>query len=753
MEELDWDEALLLPNEVQDFLDAYLEGKVSLPVDDDYGVPVYMKVPSMLLFRIGQSEHSCCAQLKEQLENAESLGRRCMIVSGVSGCGKTRSLYDLFCERDGFYFVVTALNGGSQDLEFSIRMLESFLIRAHRNPEGESLMELALNQTVARVFVTLLLACRMKIYLYCKSKNITSRQWLLLQAACRGLAQQDGVALLRDPFCEFFRGAVTKLCGLSRNQIGSQLEPLLHQLNSPVPIPTIALDEAQEAMKLFEDGYFWSTSRGGYVPFANCLENHCRVDTALKHVVIVSGTGYTLYFKQDLLCTGIGKLIADTDFVNFGIWENAKEMVNYAEQAIALTEDDEADLRTLYKVFKGRFRPLACVLEIMILKDLSLREAAAYVTVGLTTKRSQPETKKTSYGAVSKLAEKQAIVHGVNLIQELEAAVVQYFGAGRGYVFRDNEDICVALVEAGLGWLERTAAGCIVHVDEYLVLAAARNYFQDQHQAKGFLPSSYLPSKWLRLTAAVPYPSGQGLCLQNFLALSFESMWEKFGGKMADMPLLRPLLQASGCPQGFQELAARKGEVVKGLIDAFVSADGYDPEVFLVDLERDDPLCTTWISGDNTAGADAVRGIRYKFNEGNGDTEVYVMHVLEQHKFPKNALSSTNTGFPEDTEAYKLLSSIQLKLLVMPPQLKGDQCRYFWEMHAGGKKSGFVVLDAENAADLFGDESALEFLRRMKFGPSALQAEAHERKRNLPPPRVKRSKRSKFAQRCDFVSG
>ncbi|EFJ15727.1 hypothetical protein SELMODRAFT_422641 [Selaginella moellendorffii] len=166
----------------------------------------------------------------------------------------------------------------------------------------------------------------------------------------------------------------------------------------------------------------------------------------------------------------------------------------------------------------------------------------------------------------------------------------------------------------------------------------------------------------------------QGFCLQNFYALSFRSM--KYDGVMDRMPLIRPLLELDDRPVEFRQIAK-----LAGIMDVLVSTECR----FLCDLEHDKQVCTTLVSGNNDAAADSIRAIRTSFRNALCLTQMLMLPAFRR----------------TISDEYKMLSNIQLRLLVMPPQLKPmHHPRHFWKQHSLDKVMGFIIVDAANVAEL-----------------------------------------------------
>ncbi|CAG8810590.1 31047_t:CDS:2, partial [Racocetra persica] len=135
---------------------------------------------------------------------------------GTSGSGKTRSLFELFCQIYGIYFTINAENGlkmnlGSKDLDIAINELENYLTINH-----EKNTRVALRFTRAMILGRLFILNKLlEIH-----SNFTPKQWLLMQLLpCtnqfwisisyifRNLKEEDQNILITD-FTEKFKNLI-----------------------------------------------------------------------------------------------------------------------------------------------------------------------------------------------------------------------------------------------------------------------------------------------------------------------------------------------------------------------------------------------------------------------------------------------------------------------------------------------------------------------------------------------------------------
>ena len=118
-------------------------------------------------------------QLGNEMSKSKNLPyTNCMVLLGVSGCSKTRTIYDVFSLKFGLYF--TANGGGSRDLKYLI---------SHLTERLNLIVDPKEKENIGNFYVNALLYVRLLVFhqflLLSKNHKIDSKllpyYWLLLQ--------------------------------------------------------------------------------------------------------------------------------------------------------------------------------------------------------------------------------------------------------------------------------------------------------------------------------------------------------------------------------------------------------------------------------------------------------------------------------------------------------------------------------------------------------------------------------------------
>ncbi|CAB4403844.1 unnamed protein product [Rhizophagus irregularis] len=104
------------------FLKTYIEKNDPLPLFDSEilktPVPTLKGRPSLLLYNLPGGDHQPITQVTKIQSAMKKAKNNLLVLLGTSGCGKTRTCYELLCCNWGLYFVALRKgNGGSCDIE------------------------------------------------------------------------------------------------------------------------------------------------------------------------------------------------------------------------------------------------------------------------------------------------------------------------------------------------------------------------------------------------------------------------------------------------------------------------------------------------------------------------------------------------------------------------------------------------------------------------------------------------------------
>ncbi|XP_024545358.1 uncharacterized protein LOC112351533 isoform X1 [Selaginella moellendorffii] len=707
---VDWRKALQVPQEISAILDKFRERELLLAkcvTKGSVGIPFFNQMPCMLFHRLTSFDYSNAQNLSLQVAKARDGGGRLVICAGSTGCGKTKSLYTFFSKQErGLLFTTSTVgSGGSSDLEF----LMNEVLPKHL--EQKNYYQ---NSVVVKFFTLLLLLVRMSILSLCRDFDL--EKWLIFQGGCKGLYHPDAnLADDTDVFRIFLAAVCRKADTLAPENFVKEipaLQKVLDDLCMPFEdrLPTIAIDEAHKLVSAFEDDFFVSR-RPFYRDVVNFLLEPTLAQT--KHVVVVSGTGYTLRYEG-------GNSTRVPVCGDFGCWKSGREMIEFTEQAVELTEEDRSVIeQEIYPRFKGRFGPFVQVVETALNRVWSIKEAAFFVERLLTTEGGAPQ------GYYRKLAE---LSQRTVLIGFMKRAVISYFCLGRGIKIHDTQSEShrvEEIADAGFGRLVASeSGGHYVAVDEFLVLRAAANFFRDVTQGKTSL--SLKDELLSRIGPDMePCTSHQGFLYQNFGPFAFQRMWKQHGGVMQNMPLFSKILGADGCPEQLKAVAALKSEILEGQSAVCASCEGYSLREFL--LERSKPAeerrCTTFVCPE-LLGPNAA--FRIGFERGGGEAEApsvqfdgfdqysYWMHQLSQAEL-EEAISRSGIR-EEQREEFELCEKVQLCFLYLYPcsysehyvfKARGDAVQVVCFIHA--ENAHFIFNSAElELLDLIGRDDSVE---------------------------------------------
>ncbi|ORY98441.1 hypothetical protein BCR41DRAFT_390512 [Lobosporangium transversale] len=393
---------------VKQFLESYANGDLKLPLTGGVvsglpkvprrGTPSEKKEwPSLLLLSPSTSlnntiYHPCEEAIKKIYEDDP----RQLSLFGVSGCGKTRTVIEILSQKWGIYLNASSTDRGSNDLTSLAKfMQEANLERLYNNQDK------AENGLNTQAITHCLLLSRLLIFQHCLglNKNLTCESLMLLQVCPSAFSKEvpDIFDKLFNTIAASFhrggvgRGNVCRVVQKAFEQVQSQLNPSTKIL--------IVVDEAQNFSRVFEKRFQSnlpdSRPRPLLSPVVHGLET---VTTDSQHVCIIPcGTGLSLNDLQWLEDSGAeAKGTKEPDggqsyrITNFSGWSSIAQITEYLERlkdqvTTGREKIDEmippAAVDTMYRLLRGRFRPIISVIEGTIWKHNAIEE----------TKREQNE--------------------------------------------------------------------------------------------------------------------------------------------------------------------------------------------------------------------------------------------------------------------------------------------------------------------------------------------------------------------------
>lgn len=258
-----------------DFLMFDLPSKAHLLSFADYGPATSTDLPD------GISE--TVLNLLDQLRVTDVMTASFLFASiiGVSGCGKTRTIYEFLCHRFGLYFVADMEgNGGSRDAAMAKTDIENAL----KHPELFSLTDATLNA---------LLLARLLVFQICLEYNpeMTPYEWLLVQTSRWTLELETAFRLTQD------------LGGANCQTATARVLSSLHQ-KFKYCLP-VFVDEAQVFMDSCKSTFPSQSKQGVFRLLFSKVATNFGFHSHM--VTIFSGTGLGLKDVKELLTSAIGK--------------------------------------------------------------------------------------------------------------------------------------------------------------------------------------------------------------------------------------------------------------------------------------------------------------------------------------------------------------------------------------------------------------------------------------------------------------
>ncbi|KAF0475769.1 hypothetical protein F8M41_024572 [Gigaspora margarita] len=554
-----------LNSEHGQFLKLYIENNSPLPSYDSK-IPLKTVVPatysgdrpSLLLYNLpgGSSVHQPITRISDIQSAVSKAKNNLLVLLGTSGCGKTRTCYELLCHCWGLYFVAARRgNGGSGDIE----TIENYLF----NKMTDNFEE---NRNKAIHIVRCAILSRLLILDHCIKSSLSTfipQRWLLLQTS------QSIFGKLYGYDDDIFRALMLLLAGCTSSSLDNYINIIYQKIRSNKKFAVI-LDEVQ-VLEMSLKGKFKSRrndeKRSLLSPIIQALREPAPLMT--NHCVIPCGTGLGILSLEEVFITGISKPETGIDkFTEFGGWQNIAHVKNYISNLVELTDNEYSHL---YDHFRGRFRPIVtCVEEIIMGKPVE--DAVSKCWKNLTMKSNIND--QSLYNQLLRIIDKERPNHvfSTNILDLYKSVTLVYYYSGSPFLFTDTNQMII--VESGFGRLQSVNPPTISHlkqvfggidedmlrissvnadllypasegeksmvafVDEPFALTASFNFFKDYDS---------LPKDILNMMSKVKNASSCGTLWQMYLP---EEFMQIFNGQndIRKIPIFAKLAENEGLP-------------------------------------------------------------------------------------------------------------------------------------------------------------------------------------------------------------
>ncbi|EFJ15082.1 hypothetical protein SELMODRAFT_423257 [Selaginella moellendorffii] len=275
----------------------------------------------------------------------------CFLVD-ASGSGKTRTLYEISCQRDSIYLTGVTGSGAGDEGSRDLNHVATELGRLY--PEGVIPVD-ALMVCLAAVFIS-------RFYILREARSagvkVTPLVWLFKQIYFSYLNY--------DPWWELTKRILGLIGNSSDIEAASTIfSDMLDELKLQVGWDgVVIIDECQELSRLLENRF---TSKTVNEVNRSMLD---KLVLALREMkfekTIISGTGRHLIRMLDSHSGSVKDILSYYVYSDFGGFSSAESIKEYTMKFV--TDVDDFDFSTIFGVYRGRYKFYVTVLE-MFLRD------------------------------------------------------------------------------------------------------------------------------------------------------------------------------------------------------------------------------------------------------------------------------------------------------------------------------------------------------------------------------------------------
>jgi hypothetical protein len=486
-------------SEIEKFLPSFknllVDAELKFKEVHGVSIPAAGDKPLFMFWRLGELDKS---GLLNFLRNKDIVA-----IIGTSGCGKTRSIYELLCSCYGLFFTcegdTVPLSGGS-DFKYLMDCLEKHIqVGSHEDNFAY------LQRFLKSIIVAKLLVFK---YLYQNSIKMTPKLWLLIQLK---LQSAELVRIVRQYEEEDLQRQLLDLVRFMRNR-NIELDP---ELDMKIPL---FMDEAQLTVEKFSSSFVSSHDKNNTRPLYSAMLTVFSSRTESSFTTITSGTGLRLG-DCELALSVVDKPDIDIKYLIFNCFSNHSEISAYARDifpSLNLTEKQS-------RWFIGRVRFLVNFLRHYAISfnpevdnlDTFIND---YVEDATVFSRESP-IGHLFYKSGDLGAKQQHLAESLVILKEYVYHYVIY-GEKKKMLVVSKED---KIFEIGLGILSSpNQMNLEVRIDEPLIIKAALNFYVNQEETSARVLRNLFSSKMANETNA----SSQGFIFESFVALTLLDVYK-----------------------------------------------------------------------------------------------------------------------------------------------------------------------------------------------------------------------------------
>ncbi|EFJ21708.1 hypothetical protein SELMODRAFT_417145 [Selaginella moellendorffii] len=278
----------------------------------------------------------------------------CFLVD-ASGSGKTRTLYEISCQRDSIYLTGVTGSGAGDEGSRDLNHVAAELGRLY--PEG-AIPEAALMVCLKAVFIS-------RFYILREARSagvdVTPLAWLFKQVYFPHLNYP-----WRDPWWQLTKGILSLIRNSSDIKVASTIfSDMLVELKGQVDWDGIVvIDECQELSRLLVNRFRSETMNEVNRSMLDKLVLALRAMNFKE--TIISGTCRHLVWMVDSLSGSVKDTLSYYVYSDFGDFSSAESIKEYTMKFVKGVED--FDFSTIFGVYRGRYKFYVTVLQ-MFLRD------------------------------------------------------------------------------------------------------------------------------------------------------------------------------------------------------------------------------------------------------------------------------------------------------------------------------------------------------------------------------------------------
>ncbi|RIA79786.1 hypothetical protein C1645_839928 [Glomus cerebriforme] len=526
------------------FLKTYIKQNDALPsfdpkISPKISVPATSsgKRPSLLLHNLPEDcqKHKPITQISDVQSAIIEAKNNLLIFLGTSGCGKTRTCYEILCENWGLYFVASRKgNGGSADIE---------AIETHLSEKLTQNFEE--NRRFAENIVRCAILSRLLILCHCmnSASEFSKHRWLLIQTC------QKNFGNLYEYNDDIFLELMLRLNVCTPLSVMTCIDKIyqqIQQISSDKKKFIIILDETQVLEGVLRRKFKVRRNDDKRSLLSPVVQSLREPTASMRnHCFIPCGTGLGILSLEKVLMTGISKPDQEVDkYTKFGEWQDIAHVKNYVSKLVVLTEDE---YRCLYDHFHGRFRPIVSCIEEIIMGKTFANAVDEHWKLITQDKEDEQSLYKQLVNIINR--KRPNHVRKMNILELYKSITLVYYYSGAPFLFTDinqmtivesgfgrfrsvnpptasqlermydNENIlCISSVNTDLMFPARAEEDALVaFVDEPFALEAAFNFFNDHDS---------LPKEILNTMCKVNNASSCGFLWETYLTTEFEKIFD-----------------------------------------------------------------------------------------------------------------------------------------------------------------------------------------------------------------------------------